>query len=65
MTNFVRTVILLGFLSVLWVLTRMLQAVFEIAELSREADYISGSELELQVKIRRLAGVIASKFIKA
>ena len=54
MTNFTRTVILLVFLSLLWVLTRMLQAVFEIANLNYEACEISNSELGLQCRIRRL-----------
>mgnify|MGYP001791344993 CR=1 FL=1 len=51
MVRLTQTLIRLIFLCALWVLTRSLQFVFEVLKLRCEADYTSGAELELQVKI--------------
>ncbi len=51
MVNLTQFTTRLIFLCLLWVLTRSLQFVFQLSRLSHEADCISGSELELQVKI--------------
>ena len=41
-----------AFLCILWVLTRSLQFVFELSELTNEACSISNSEVDLQIKIK-------------
>ena len=60
-----KTLIRLTFLCILWVLTRGLQLVYELSELHREADWISNSELELQVKIQRHLKSLAPEFIRS
>ena len=48
----IKAIVRLTFLCILWVLTRSLQFVFELSDLTDEACSISNSELDLQCKIR-------------
>ena len=54
MTQAIKTLIRLVFLSVLWLLVRFTQFVLELSDLNWEACEVSGAELHLQLKIRRL-----------
>lgn len=58
MVRITRGLLLFTAYCLLWVLTRSLQFVFEVTKLQREADHISGSELELQIKIRNQLEVL-------
>ncbi|MEO1390990.1 MAG: hypothetical protein AAFV85_26965 [Cyanobacteria bacterium J06634_6] len=65
MTQLLKTLIRLIFLSVLWLLVRFTQFVLELSELSWEACEVSNAELHLQVKIHRQLKALTPKFIKA
>ena len=65
MTQLLKALIRLGFLSVLWLLVRFTQFVLELSELSWEACEVSNAELHLQVKIHRQLKALTPKFIKA
>ena len=65
MTNVIKTLIRLIFLSVLWALVRFTLFCLEVSELNWEACAVSGAELHLQVKIHRQFRAFIPKFIKA
>ncbi|MEM9006536.1 MAG: hypothetical protein AAGE59_23795 [Cyanobacteria bacterium P01_F01_bin.86] len=65
MTKFIRTLIRLVFLSVLWLLVRFTQFVLELCDLTYEACETSNAELGLQVRIRRQLKALTPKFINA
>ena len=65
MTQFLKALIRLIFLSVLWALVRFTQFVLELSGLNWEACEVSGAELHLQVKIHRQFRALTLTFIKA
>lgn len=64
MTQLLKALIRLAFLSVLWLLVRFTQFVLELAELGWEAGEVSNAELFLQVKIHHQLKALTPGFIK-
>lgn len=54
----IKAIVRLVFLCILWVLTRSLQFVFELSDLTDEACSISNSELDLQIKIQLITAAL-------
>ena len=65
MTQAIKRLIRLIFLSVLWLLVRSVQFLLEVSELTYEACEISNSELGLQIRIQRELKTLVPNFIKA
>ena len=65
MTNAIKPLIRLIFLSVLWLLVRFTQFVLGLSDLTWEADAVSNAELFLQDKIHRQLKALIPLFIKA
>ena len=65
MTQFLKALIRLIFLSVLWALVRFTLFCLEVSKLNWEACAVSGAEDHLIVKMRRQVKALTPKFIKA
>ena len=65
MTQLLKVLIRLIFLSVLWILVRSVQFVLELSELNYAACEVSNAELDLQVRIHHQFKALTPKFTKA
>ena len=65
MTQLLKALIRLIFLSVLWLLVRFTQFVLELSDLSWEAGEVSNAGLFLHSRIHRQLKALVPKFIKA
>ena len=65
MTQAIKTLLRIAFLSVLWLLVRSVQFLLEVSDLTYEACEISNSELGLQIRIQRELKALTPMFIKA
>ena len=65
MTQLLKALLCLAYLSVLWAIVRSVQFLLELSDLTWEACEVSNAELHLQVKIHRQLKALVPKFIKA
>ena len=65
MTQTLKALIRLAFLSVLWLLVRFTHALLSVAGLNCEACAVSAAEDQLIVKMQRLVKEVTPGFVKA